>query len=135
MNRLKVGVGVAVIKNNKVLLGKRIGSHGEGTWAFPGGHLELGESIEDCAKREVLEETGITITNLKRLSFTNDIFGTEKHYVTLYIAADYENGEVKIREPEKCQQWDWFDWDKLPQPRFLGLQHLLEQDIKYLLNR
>ena len=57
----KVGLGVCIVKDNKVLLGKRKGSHGAGTWSFPGGHLEFQETWEKCAKREVLEETGLKI--------------------------------------------------------------------------
>ena len=58
-NRPKIGFGVIVIKDNKVLLGKRKNAHGEGFWCFPGGHLEFNEEIGDCAVREVKEETGI----------------------------------------------------------------------------
>jgi 8-oxo-dGTP diphosphatase len=57
----RVGVGVIVLRNGLVLLGRRIGSHGAGSWALPGGHLEFGESVEQCAAREVLEETGLDI--------------------------------------------------------------------------
>lgn len=53
--RPKTGVGVMILKNGKVLLGKRKGSHGEGEFAFPGGHLEYMEGFADCARREVLE--------------------------------------------------------------------------------
>ena len=52
MDRPKVGVGVIVVKEGKVLLQRRRGAHGEGTWGFPGGHLEFKESWEECAKRE-----------------------------------------------------------------------------------
>ena len=69
-NRPKVGVGVIVIKDGKILLGKRKGPHGGGFWAFPGGHLEFNESLEDCARREVLEETGISIKNIKKFTLT-----------------------------------------------------------------
>ena len=48
----KVGVGVMILKDGEILLGKRKGSHGEGEYAFPGGHLEYMESFSDCAKRE-----------------------------------------------------------------------------------
>ncbi len=124
--RPKVGVGVIVIKDNKVLLGKRKGAHGEGSWAFPGGHLEFNESLEDCAKREVAEETGITIKNIRKFTYTNDIFPQEgKHYITCYVLADYDSGEVKIMEPNKCEKWDWFEWNKFPEPVFIPLKNLL----------
>ena len=127
-NRPKIGVGVIVIKDNKVLLGKRKNAHGEGSWCFPGGHLEFNEEIEDCAIREVKEETSIEIKNIRRGTFTNDIFEKEgKHYVTLFVIADYSSGKVKVMEPEKCEKWEWFKWDKLPQPLFIPIQNLLKQ--------
>ena len=127
-NRPQVGVSVIVIKSNKVLLGKRRNAHGHGTWAFPGGHLEFGEALETCAQREVLEETGLQLKNIRRVAFTNDIFPVErKHYVTLYVVAEYDAGELSVMEPEKCEQWGWFDWDDLPQPLFIPVQNLLAQ--------
>lgn len=126
--RPKVGVGVIVIKDGKVLLGKRKNAHGEGTWCFPGGHLEWNEEVEYCAVREVKEETGISIKNAIKGPYTNDFFEKEeKHYVTLYVLADYAAGEVRVMELEKCEQWEWFRWDALPQPLFLPIQNLLKQ--------
>lgn len=124
----KVGLGVYIIKDNKVLLGKRIGKHGNGFWSAPGGHLEFGESWEECARRETLEEAGIEIKNLRFVGLTNDIHEAEdKHYVTIAMLADYDSGEVKIMEPEKLERWDWFAWDELPVPLFLPMQHLIGQ--------
>lgn len=124
-----IGVGIIVIKNKKVLLGERRASHGAGSWQFPGGHLEYGESIEDCAIREVYEETGIHIENLRFGPFTNDLFAKDhKHYVTLYVIADYHRGELELKEPEKCSGWDWFDWQHLPQPLFMPIRNLLKQN-------
>lgn len=69
--RPKVGIGVLVFKKGKALLAKRKGSHGRGEYAFPGGHLEFGESIEECAKRECREEAGIEIKNVRFLRLLN----------------------------------------------------------------
>jgi len=123
-----IGVAAIVIKDNKVLLGKRKNAHGAGTWAFPGGHLEFNESIEECAKREVFEETGIHIKNIRCGTFTNDIFRKDqKHYVTLFVISEYHDGDLELKEPEKCEKWDWFFWNELPEPRFLPLKNLLKQ--------
>lgn len=129
-NRPKVGVGVIVVKDNKVLLGQRKNAHGEGSWAFPGGHLEMNETPEECAQRETLEEVGIRIKILKPVTFTNDIFENEnKHYITLFILSEYDSGEVNVMEPDKCVRWEWFEWNNLPQPVFLSIQNLLKQNI------
>jgi 8-oxo-dGTP diphosphatase len=128
-NRPKVGVGVLIIKDSKVLLGKRKNAHGDGMWSPPGGHLEFGESFETCAKREVLEETGIEVLNMKKCGFTNDVFINEnKHYVSIFMLVDKFCGEPKILEPEKCECWSWFDFDKLPENLFLPLKNFIEQE-------
>lgn len=124
----KVGVGVIIMKDGMVLMAKRKGSHGAGTWSFPGGHLEYGESIVDCAAREAKEETGITITNVRPVTFVENLFfGEGKHYITLYTIADWKSGEPKTLEPEKSEQWEWFDWDHLPQPLFAPIASLVKQ--------
>ena len=127
-NRPKVGVGVVVIKDGKVLLGKRKNAHGDGSWSFPGGHLEFNESWEECAIRETNEETGISIKDIRFGTVTNDIFQDEnKHYITIIMIADFNNGSVEIMEPEKCEKWDWFHWDKLPTPLFIPIQNLQKE--------
>jgi 8-oxo-dGTP diphosphatase len=129
--RPKVGVGVIVLKDRKVLLGKRKNAHGDGTWSFPGGHLEFGESVEACAMRETEEETGIAIKNIRQGTFTNDVFEKEgKHYITLFMLAEHASGVPEVCEPEKCERWEWFAWDKLPSPLFLPIQNLIKQGYK-----
>ena len=116
----RVGVGVVVIRQGLVLLGLRKGSHGSNTWALPGGHLEFGESVEQCAEREVLEETGLEIQDLSQGTYSNDLF-EGRHYVTLFVVANSKVGEPCVLEPEKCSQWRWFRWSELPQPLFQPL--------------
>lgn len=123
----KVGVGVIIVRDGKVLLGKRIGSHAPGTYAFPGGHLEFGESWEACAAREVKEETGMTVTNAKFAAVTNDIFKKDdEHYVTIFMRVEC-TGEPEAMEPDRCEGWEWFFWDKLPRPLMIGTADLIKQ--------
>ncbi|NBO23379.1 NUDIX domain-containing protein, partial [bacterium] len=58
-NQVKVGLSALIVRDGKVLMGKRKGSHGQGQWAFPGGHLEYSEDFKSCLTREVKEETGL----------------------------------------------------------------------------
>ncbi len=125
-NRPKVGIGVMIFKDGKILLGKRTHSHGAGQHAFPGGHLEYMESFEACAKRETLEETGMQIKNIRFLRLVNLKEYAPKHYVHISIVADWESGEPEIKEPEKIASWNWYDTEKLPQPLFSTVQNDLE---------
>ena len=126
--RPKVGIGVLVVKDGKVLFGKRKNAHSDGHYSSPGGNLEYGESWEECAKREVLEETGMEIKNVRFVTVMNNIFEAEKkHYVSIIMRADYISGEPQVLEPNKCEGWDWYDWDNLPTPLFLTTMKLKKQ--------
>ncbi|KAL8399816.1 hypothetical protein RB594_000289 [Gaeumannomyces avenae] len=90
INRPRVGVAAVIARpNGSVILGRRKGSHGSGQWAFPGGHLEFGESIVACAERETLEETGLHVKGVKIAGVTNSVFtDTQLHYVTLFVQCE-----------------------------------------------
>lgn len=123
----KVGLAVIVIKDNMILLGKRMGSHGAGTWSLPGGHLEWNDALEDCAARETREETGIEIKNPEFFAITNDMMNVEdRHYITIFMKATDFSGEPAICEPEKCAEWRWCYLDNLPEPLFSPLGNLIK---------
>jgi 8-oxo-dGTP diphosphatase len=126
-NYPRVGVGVIVTKGDRLLLLERKSVHGHGTWSTPGGHLEYGESPEECAVRETKEETGVDIANVRALGYTNDVFSSrDLHYITLWMAGDYQSGEATVAAPYEASQVGWFAWDALPEPLFLPLTQLLE---------
>lgn len=123
----RVGVGVLVNKAGRVLMLRRCNVHGDGTWSAPGGHIDIGESLERCAQREVFEETGVTIKNIRFFAVTNDIFETEgKHYVTIWMSAEYESGTAFVAAPEESSEIGWFDQSDLPRPLFLPFQNLMK---------
>jgi 8-oxo-dGTP diphosphatase len=116
--RPKVGIGLFVFREGKVLLGKRMGAHGADLYSGPGGHLEHLESFEECAKREAMEEAGIEIENVRFLCVSNFKTHAPKHYVDIGLVADWKSGESEVREPEKCAGWDWYALEDFPEPLF-----------------
>ncbi len=117
----KVGLGIIVVnEKGQILVGKRIGSHAQ-KYSIPGGHLEMGETFESCAVREILEETNLKITDPKVIAVTNNLvtFKEEgKHYISIILLAKKYSGELKNMEPEKCENWLWVDPKQPPQPHF-----------------
>ena len=125
----RVGMGIFVFKNSKFIMGCRKVARGEGTWSVPGGHLEFGETIEAGAKREVEEETGLKITNVKIAGITNDIFKLEgEHYLTIWVTSDWKRGEPKIMEPDKFVDLKWHNFATLPENLFLPWKELLKSN-------
>lgn len=124
-----VAVVPLILRDGKVLMGYRVAgaSTGAGFWGSTGGKLEFGETFEDCARRETKEECGLDLTNLRVGPVTNDILESEdKHFVTVFVLADAPEGEPQALENDKIQQWQWCDWDALPEPLFLPIQNLLK---------
>ncbi|KAI9502679.1 NUDIX hydrolase domain-like protein, partial [Coemansia spiralis] len=116
---VRVGIGCFVTKRVDdtlyFLLGQRKGSHGSGTWALPGGHLEMGESWASCTQREVEEECGIRISlDQVHIATNNIVFNANKHYVDIVMASTGPfTGTVTLMEPEKCERWVWVTWQEV----------------------
>ena len=133
-DRPKVGLGVIIVNNEgRVLIGKRKGSHAQ-KYSIPGGHLELGQTFEAGAMKEIKEETNLDIENPRVIAVTNNLetYREEgKHYISIILLADKYSGVLKLMEPEKCEEWLWADPRDLPEPHFdasrLGIQCYLEK--------
>lgn len=126
----RVGVGVLIVKEGKVLIGKRKGSHGAGQYALPGGKLEWRETWEQCARREILEETGIELTGDVTYAYTCEaVIDENNHWITVFMRSDVPADTTAVNnEPDKCEGWEWMKWgdDEVPTPRFLPLDIILK---------
>ena len=124
-NQIKVGTVCLLIRDNKVLMGVRQNAVGAGQWGLPGGHLEFGEQIENCAKRELLEETGLVAKSLKFINLVNNPRSTT-HYIHLCFLVDDWTGNLEVKEPQKCSEWKWQDLNDLPENIFFGHAGVLQ---------
>ncbi len=125
-NHPRVGVGIIIVRGNEVLLIRRKNVHGDGTWSTPGGHLDFGETPEQCGAREAKEETGLDVENVRFRAVTNDVFeGEDRHYVTIWTEGDYAGGEARVNAAHEMSEIGWFPWAQLPTPLFLPFENLL----------
>jgi len=135
----KVGAGFRVIleRDGKILLGKRhpdpdkadSSFRSAGEWCLPGGKLDWGEAFEDGAIREVKEETGIIIKNPKVISIHN-CKNEHAHFVTVGILAHEWEGEAKVMESDEITEWQWFNLNDLPFPRYFPSFEVIENYLK-----
>ncbi|MCK5629014.1 MAG: NUDIX domain-containing protein [Nanoarchaeota archaeon] len=131
--KIGVGFGVLILKDNKVLLGKRHEDpekassllNGAGTWTMPGGKLDFGETFEQGAKRETMEETGIKLNKVDVICVNNDMVETA-HFITLGLFSDDFEGKPQVLEPDEITEWGWFDLNELPNPIYFPSAKVLE---------
>lgn len=129
-----VGFGVMILNDQKqLLLGKR---HEDPTkadsefkvsncWTMPGGKLNFGESFEEGATREAIEETGIKIFSPKVIAVNQDM-NQHAHFITVGLFCDKFEGEAKVMEPEEITEWKWFNLNDLPENIYFPSVKVLE---------
>lgn len=118
---IRVGSNVIVIQDNKVLLGKRLNAAGAGFYGVPGGHLEFGESLVAAAKRELLEETGLIAEDIEFVTVINQPrTASQQHYIQFVFICKKFHGQLQNLEHDKCEGWEWFDLEELPENIFLA---------------
>jgi len=106
----RVAVGAVVFKDDHVLLVRRGRAPAKGLWAIPGGSMELGETLQAAAEREIYEETGITIRADEPV-FTFDVIERDAdsrvryHYVIVDMIADYIGGVLKPGDDAIEARW------------------------------
>jgi 8-oxo-dGTP diphosphatase len=116
---LGVGLAIFIWRDGKFLTLRRKGAHASNTYSVPGGHIEFGETWEETAIRETEEEVGLKIKNIRFMAATNDIMPNDgKHYVSIWMEADWESGEPTIMEPHKADTLEWHTFRDLPSPLF-----------------
>lgn len=129
---VRVGVATLVWENAyevRLLLGLRKGGHGAGMWQLPGGRMEFGEDPAITACREVEEETGLFLEEVevyKPHPFNSTVIDGQ-HWVTLFFQSNSPLGVPVLREPDKCEKWDWHHLlsSEVPSSLFPPLEKLL----------
>lgn len=130
---VKSSVAVLVYnKEGKILLG-RLSKHG--SWGMPESGVQIGESIESCAKRAVAVAAGLdvgAVSICQRAPYVNCfIEQAGQHFVVLNMVAEYLGGEPKVVSPI-WDKWEWCDADLPPNPLYLTVQAVIDQVKKSL---
>jgi 8-oxo-dGTP diphosphatase len=124
--KIKACVGVMILKDGKVLLGKRKGKHGSGEYSCPGGHLEFGDSFKDCVMNEAFEEAGVKIKNIKFQCVSNIFRHEGRQDILICFTADWESEEPRDLPEERIGEWQWCDVNNPPQPLFYPSEVLID---------
>ena len=132
------GAGVLIYKDGKILLQKRRDS---GLWADHGGCVEIGETLEETAKRELFEETGLTANSLEffKIFSGKEMLHTYPNGDKVYLIVSYwicEDfcGEPKI-DPNEVVELKWFDINEMPREIESILKRPFSEFIKYIKKR
>ena len=121
-----LGVGLAILRDGKLLLCKRMKAPEAGHWNIVGGKVDHMERAEIAARREAEEETGLAIGQIRYLGITEQLIEADRqHWISLLYVTDDTSGDAQLTEPDKLSEIGWFDLDGLPQPLSVFTQTVL----------
>jgi len=103
----------------QILLGKRQNGYKPGSYGLPGGHIEVGENVDATARRELLEEVGLSNKKVKYVGVIKENQGAYD-FVHFVFTAHIGRQTPQNCEPHKCEGWEWFNVDKLPKNMLPG---------------
>jgi 8-oxo-dGTP diphosphatase len=98
-------VSVLVVQEDQVLLGKRTGSPGAGTWAIPSGYVEYGDDFISAAIRETKEETGLDVEIRSIINVVSSFVAPRFHFLGIYLLAHVSGGELAARDDLEAVDW------------------------------
>ena len=117
------GVAVVVTHRQRVLFGQRKTANGGFVWQLPGGWIEPGESPQLAARREVREETGLLLRDLRFVGVTSNVFSPREHSISLYFEAECVDVESQeLAESDNCRAWEWRCWTEVSENLYLPLR-------------
>lgn len=111
----KIASNTIIYKDNTILLGKRKKTPFKGMWSLPGGHLKYRESVHDCARREIIEEIGVSL-KLQRPFFIVEDITVAEHYYHYFFYKEIKKNKFEYynNEPNNFKEWRFFSIKRLP---------------------
>ncbi len=129
------GVGLAILRDRKILLYRRVKAPEAEHWNIVGGKIDHGEAAIDAARREAEEETGLAFGRIDFLCHAELVSKADGHHwiSLLYVTSDF-SGEPRLTEPDKLTAFGWYDLDALPAPlshfATIAAAHLRQRDAR-----
>ncbi len=123
-----LGTGLAILRDGKLLLYKRMKAPEAGFWNIPGGKVDHMEPTAAAAAREATEETGLTIGRIDFLCTAERIIEADRqHWISMMYVTEDIGGEPRLTEPDKLSDFGWFGRNELPGPLSVFAEAAIEQ--------